>query len=113
MNWEGKSVTPKVSRLNSYYTLPPSKHWLPALLTPFPLYMDKENAHALRDEDAVKGFYRQIEAEMGIILDRLRIVRWAMEALSDVRPSMQAAVERLDDLFSWSETARAALRLAA
>jgi len=113
MNWEGKPVGPKVNRLDSYYTLSPSKHWLPAILSPFPLYMDKENAHRLTDEAAIRGFYRQVEAEMGVIIDRLRIVRWAMVALADVQPAVKAAVDRLDDLFTWSRNARDATRFAA
>ena len=111
MNWDGKPVAPKVQRLDSYYTLSPSRHWLPALITPFPLYMDRENAHRIRDEEARGGFYRQIEAEMGIIIDRLRVVRWAMEALNDVQPAVRAAVDRLDEVFAWSEQARDAARL--
>jgi hypothetical protein len=113
MNWDGKPVGPKVDRLDSYYTDTPSKHWLPALLTPFPLYMDKENAHGLQTEDARQGFYRVNEAEMGVIIDRLRVVRWCVEGLRNPQPSMQKAVDKLDDLFEWGEAALQATRMAA
>lgn len=113
MNWAGKPVGPKVDRMDSYYTDTPSKWWLPALLTPFPLYMDKENGHGLRTEEARRGFYRQNEAEMGIIIDRLRMVRWCVEGLRDPQPSMQVAVDRLGDLFEWSRAASDAARMAA
>ncbi|MCW1432077.1 hypothetical protein [Novosphingobium sp. JCM 18896] len=113
MDWVGKPVTGKVHRMDSYYTLAPSKNWIPALLTPFPLYSEKENGHRLRTEEAMQGFYRQNEAEMGVIIDRLRIVRWCIEALRDVQPSMKEAVDKLDDLFAWSRTASEAVRLAA
>lgn len=113
MNWVGKPVGPKVDRLDCYYTESPSKYWLPALLTPFPLYMDKENSHALRNEEARHGFYRRNESEMGVIIDRLRIVHWCMEGLRHPQPSMQVAVDRLSDLFAWAQSARDAARLAA
>lgn len=113
MNWVGKPVTGKVNRMDSYYSSAPSKHWIPALLTPFPLYSEKENAHNLRTEEAMQGFYRQNEAEMGVIIDRLRLVRWCMEALRDVQPSVKDAVDRLGDLFKWSQCASDAVRLAA
>jgi hypothetical protein len=105
VGWEGKPVKGKVDRLDSYYTLPPSKHWIPAFFTPFPLYMDKENAHDLRGEEERRGFYRQYEAEMGIIIDRSRIVMWAVEALRDIRPSAKDAADRLPELFEWSDRA--------
>jgi hypothetical protein len=104
-NWEGKPVKGKVDRLDSYYTLPPSKHWTPALFTPFPLYMDKENAHDLCGEGERCGFYRQYEAEMGVIIDRSRIVVWAVEALRNVGPSAKEAADRLPELFEWSDAA--------
>lgn len=110
MNWEGKPVRSKVDRMDGYYTDSPSKHWLPALLTPFPLYMDKENSHGLANEEARLGFYRRNEAEMGIIIDRLRVVRWCIEGLRDIQPSMKAAVDKLEDLFDWSRAARDAAR---
>lgn len=113
MNWVGKPVTGKVNRMDSYYSLAPSKHWIPALLTPFPLYSEKENAHNLRTEEAMQGFYRQSEAEMGVIIDRLRLVRWCMEALRDVKPSVKVAVDKLADLFDWSQLASNAVKLAA
>ncbi|MDZ4362052.1 hypothetical protein [Brevundimonas sp.] len=112
MNWEGKPVGPKVQRMDGYYTDTPSQHWLPALLTPFPLYMDKENSHGLANEEARLGFYRRNEAEMGVIIDRLRIVRWCIEGLRDIQPSMRAAVDKLDDLFDWSRKAQTAAMLA-
>lgn len=113
MDWVGKPVKGKVDRMDSFYTLTPSKHWIPALLTPFPLYSEKENAHRLRTEDAMNGFYRQNEAEMGVIIDRLRVVRWSMEALRDVKPSVKDAVDKLEELFVWSKTASDAVKLAA
>lgn len=113
MNWDGKPVGPKVDRMDGYYTDTPSKHWLPALLTPFPLYMDKENGHGLQTEEARKGFYRRNEAEMGVIIDRLRVVRWCIEGLRDPQPSMQVAVDNLGDLFEWGRAAREAARMAA
>jgi hypothetical protein len=113
MDWIGKPVSGKVNRMEAYYTLKPSKHWIPALLTPFPLYSERENAHRLRTEEAMQGFYRQTEAEMGVIIDRLRLVRWCMEGLRDVQPTVKDAVDRLDDLFAWSQAASAAVRLAA
>lgn len=113
MDWVGKPVAGKVNRMDAYYTLSPSKHWIPALLTPFPLYSEKENAHRLRTDEAIQGFYRQSEAEMGVIIDRLRIVRWCMEALCNVQPSMKEAVDKLTDLFAWSKSASDAVKLAA
>lgn len=113
MNWDGKPVGPKVHRMDGYYVDTPSKWWLPALLTPFPLYMDRENGHDLRTEEARKGFYRQNEAEMGVIIDRLRIVRWCIEGLRDPQPSMQVAVDKLNDLFEWGSAAWKAARIAA
>lgn len=113
MDWVGKPVTGKVQRMDSFYTITPSKHWIPALLTPFPLYSEKENSHRLRNEEAMNGFYRQNEAEMGVIIDRLRIVRWCVEALRDVQPSVKDAVDKLGDLFDWSKSASDAVRLAA
>lgn len=113
MNWAGKSVKGKVDRMDSFYTRSPSKHWIPALLTPFPLYSEKENTHRLRTEEAMQGFYRQNEAEMGVVIDRLRLVGWCVEALRDVQPTMKDAVDRLDDLFAWSRSASEAVRLAA
>jgi len=110
MDWVGKPVSGKVNRMDSYYTLAPSKHWIPALLTPFPLYSEKENAHRLRTEEAMQGFYRQNEAEMGVIIDRLRIVTWCIEALRNVQPTMKDAVDKLGDLFAWSQTASDAVR---
>jgi hypothetical protein len=113
MNWEGKPVGPKVSRMNAYYINAPSAHWLPALLSPFPLYMDKEYAHDLKTEDARAGFYRQTEAEMGVIIDRLRIVHWCIVGLKDPHPSMSNAINKLDDLFKWSADTHSAVREAA
>lgn len=113
MNWVGKPVSGKVHRMDAYYLFPPSKHWIPALLTPFPLYSEKENAHSLRTEEAMQGFYRHNEAEMGVVIDRIRLVGWCMEALRDVQPSVKAAVDRLGDLFAWSQSASDAIRLAA
>ena len=113
MNWEGKPVVTKVDRMDGYYTDKPSRYWLPALLTPFPLYMDKENSHLLRSEEARHGFYRRNEAEMGVIIDRLRIVLWCIEGLRNPQPSMMVAVDRLEDLFDWARRAHEAARLAA
>ena len=113
MDWVGKPVSGKVNRMEGYYTIKPSKHWIPALLTPFPLYSEKENAHRLRTEEAMQGFYRQNEAEMGVIIDRFRLVRWCIEGLRDVQPSVRDAVDKLDDLFAWSRLASEAIRLAA
>ncbi len=113
MNWEGKPVGPKVNRMDAYYIVRPSAHWMPALLSPFPLYMDKENSHQLRTEEARAGFYRQIEAEMGIIIDRLRLVHWCVVGLRHPQPSMSDAIDRLQDLFQWSEAAHSAVREAA
>lgn len=113
MDWVGKPVKGKVDRMDSFYSLTPSKHWIPALLTPFPIYSEKENAHRLRNEEAMQGFYRQNEAEMGVIIDRLRIVAWSIEALRNVQPSMKDAVDRLADLFEWSRLTSEAVRLAA
>ena len=111
MNWEGKSVATKVDRMDHYYATRPSRYWLPALLTPFPLYMDKENSHSLRDEDDIRGFYMKNEAEMGVIIDRLRIVHWCIEGLRYQQPAMKAAVDKLDDLFRWKCEATEATRL--
>lgn len=113
MDWPSKTVKGSVDRMDSYYSLPPSKHWIPALLTPFPLYSEKENTNRLRTEDSMRGFYRQNEAVMGVIIDRLRIVKWSIEALRNVQPSMKDAVDRLTDLFDWSQRASEAVRLAA
>lgn len=113
MDWVGKPVSGKVHRMDSYYTLAPSKNWIPALLTPFPLYSEKENSHRLKTEEAMHGFYRQNEAEMGVIIDRLRLVRWCVEALRDVQPTVKEAVDKLGDLFAWSRLASDAVRLAA
>ena len=84
---------------------------LPALLTPFPLYMDKENSHSLTTEEARHGFYLANEGEMGVIIDRLRIVHWCIEGLRNPKPSMNAAIEKLDDLFGWSNQAGSAIGL--
>ncbi|MCY4460021.1 MAG: hypothetical protein OXC26_06420 [Albidovulum sp.] len=105
VNWEGKSVVAKVNRMDGYYTMSPSKHWLPALLTPFPLYMDKENSHSLSNEEAIHGFYLRNEAVMGVIIDRLRIVLWCIEGLRNPQPSMKTAVDKLGDLFKWEREA--------
>lgn len=113
MDWVGKPVTGKVNRMEGYYTLKPSKHWIPALLTPFPLYSEKENSHRLRTEEAIQGFYRQNESEMGVIIDRFRLVCWCVQALRDIQPSMKVAVDKLDDLYAWSQLASNAVRLAA
>lgn len=113
MNWEGKPVGPKVNRMDAYYTSTPSKHWLPALLSPFPLYMDKEYAHGLKTEETRMGFYRQIEAEMGVVIDRLRLVHWCIEGLRNPQPSMKVAIDKLDDLFAWGAAAYDAVRVAA
>jgi hypothetical protein len=67
--------------------------------------MDKENAHNLWAEGERGGFYRQYEAEMGIIIDRSRIVMWAVEALRNVGPSAKHAADRLAELFAWSDMA--------
>ncbi len=101
MNWEGKPVAAKVDRLNGYYFEPPSKHWLPALLLPFPLYMGKENTHGLRTEENMKGFYSQIEKEMGLILDRSRVVLYAIEALRQTEPSAKVAADKLHTVVDW------------
>ena len=113
MNWIGKTVKGKVDRMDSFYSLKPSQHWIPALLTPFPIYCEKENAHRLRNEEAIQGFYRQTEAEMGVIIDRLRVVAWSIEALRNLQPSMKKAVDRLEDLFEWSRLTSEAVKLAA
>lgn len=113
MDWVGKPVSGYVNRMDSYYSLTPSKHWIPALLTPFPLYSEKENSHRLRTEEAMRGFYRQNEAMMGVIIDRLRLVRWCMEGLRDVQPSVKSAVDKLSDLFAWSQRASDAVRITA
>ena len=113
MNWEGKSIVTKVNRMEGYYTISPSKHWLPALLTPFRLYMDKENSHSLGNEKAIHGFYLRNEAEMGVIIDRLRIVHWCIEGLRNPRPSMKVAVDKLGDLYEWKREAAKATRLQA
>lgn len=113
MNWEGKPVAPKVDRMDGYYTEKPSRYWLPALFTPFPLYMDKENSHSLRDEESRHGFYRRNEAEMGVIIDRLRIVLWCVAALRNPQPAMSVAIDKLPDLLAWANEAREASRLAA
>jgi hypothetical protein len=73
-DWVGKPVSGKVNRMEAYYTYKPSKHWIPALFAPFPLYSEKENAHRLRSEEAMEGFYRTFEAEMGVIIDRCAAV---------------------------------------
>lgn len=105
MNWDGKPVSKKVDRLDGYYDTRISKHWTPALFTPFPLYMSKESSYRLwTDEDRI-GFYLAHEAEMGVIIDRLRIVNWSVEALGNIRPSAQNAADRLGELFSWAENA--------
>ena len=75
--------------------------------------MDKENSHLLRNEEARHGFYRRNEAEMGVIIDRLRIVLWSIEGLRNPQPSMKVAVDRLGDLFDWAHKAHEAARLAA
>ena len=109
MNWEGKPVAGKVQRLDGYYVQPPSKHWLPALFLPFPLYMGKENAHELWTETAMKGYYSQIEAEMGLIFDRSRIVTCAVEALRDPQPVVQTEIDRLDVVSEWCEATTRAI----
>lgn len=111
-NWEGKPVSGKVKRLNTYCSLSPTDHWLPALICPFPLYMEKENAHALWTSAAKAGFYRQIEAEMGVILDRLRVVRWAVEAMRQLQPGTRAAARKLPQLYQWCDEALVAARAA-
>jgi hypothetical protein len=113
MDWVGKPVSGKVNRMEAYYTYAPSKHWIPALFTPFPLYSEKENAHNLRSREAMEGFYRTFEAEMGVIIDRFRIVMWSLAALRDVQPSVKIAVDKLDELFAWSQSAADAAKLAA
>ena len=108
MNWEGKPVAGKVQRLNGYYWKQPSTHWLPALMLPFPLYMGKENAHELTSEAAIKGFYGQYEAEMGLILDRSRVVLGVVAALRDLAPSAREAADHLQRIVEWChETTRA------
>ncbi len=101
MNWEAKPVTGKVQRLEGYYWRSPSTHWLPALMLPFPLYMGKENAHALHSETDIKGFYRQIESEMGLIFDRNRIVLGVIDALRDLSPSARQAADHLVQIVEW------------
>jgi hypothetical protein len=112
MNWDGKSVIGKVKRLNNYCTLSPTEHWLPALLCPFPLYMEKENAHGLWTSDDIAGFYRDNESEMGVILDRLRVVLWAVEALRSLLPGARAAARQLPKLYQWRDEALIAARAA-
>ena len=103
MNWEGKPVAGKVQRLQGYYWTSPSTHWLPGLMLPFPLYMGKENAHALTTDSAIKGFYRQIESEMGLIFDRNRIVTGVIAALRDLPPSAQEAADHLGRIVEWCQ----------
>lgn len=113
MNWQGKSVSPMVDGLGNYFHLRPSNYWLPALLTPFPIYMSKENAHSLTDEDQRAGFYRQTETVMGIIIDRLRLVRCCDAGLRSDAPCVADALARMTDVFQWSERTVQAIRAAA
>ena len=107
LNWESKPVQQKVHRLDSYYIRPPSKNWLPALLVPFPIYMDKENSNELRTEEARISHYRIIESEMGIIIDRLRIVCWFIEGLRNPQPAMSKAIERMNEILEWRDRTHA------
>jgi hypothetical protein len=74
--------------------------------------MEKENAHALWSSADKAAFYRQIESEMGVILDRLRIVSWAVEALRRLQPGAKAAARKLPQLFAWCDEALLAARAA-
>lgn len=112
-NWKDKSVSPYVEGIGNYFHLKPSTHWLPALFAPFPIYMDSENAHGLKDEEARVGFYRQTETVMGIVIDRLRIVHCCIAAIRQPQPVMNAALERLGELFKWSGETATVLRDAA
>ena len=103
LNWEGKPVAGKVQRLQGYYWSSPSTHWLPALMVPFPLYMGKENSHALSSETELRGFYRQIEAEMGLVFDRNRIVTSVISSLRDLPPSAKEAADHLGQVVDWCQ----------
>lgn len=111
-NWDGKAVEGKVKVLNLYCSTTPTDHWLPALFCPFPLYMEKENAHELWTAEDRAGFYRLKEAEMGVIVDRLRVVGWAVEALRRLRPGARAAAQHLPKLYDWCDEALVAARAA-
>lgn len=101
MNWEDKSVIAKLKSFGGYYTQRPSEHWLPALLMPFPLYMEKENSNQLTTDASLNGFYLRMEAEMGLILDRSRIVRCFIQAIPDIQPTAKKALESLHEVVDW------------
>ena len=103
LDWEGKPVGPKVNRLEGYFWRAPVRHWLPALFLPFPLYMGKESTHSLKDNASMEGFYSQIESEMGLIIDRSRVVTCSIEALRDLGESAKVAFDNLHLLDDWCE----------
>lgn len=110
MNWEGKPVAGKVTRLQRYFSEQLSNFWTPALFTPFPLYMDKEQAHGLWTSSAQRGFYCSLEREMGVIIDRIRVVHWSVRCLESPGPSVRPALDELDSLSEWAGGVIAALQ---
>lgn len=89
-HWEDKGVNPE--RLHDWFSEPPTKHYMPAIFTPFPQYHScnvKKNGDF---EEAARAHAWRRGKELGLVIDRLRIVHEAAKGPAFVR-QRRAALE--------------------
>lgn len=111
--WRAKPIYGDVEEVfGTYFDTHPTKHWLPAIFTPFQIYAENENGHDLHTEEARAGFYLQKERKFGLIIDRIRLVHWASLIWNNLPSATNESLSDLNAVWSWRDQALAAARAA-
>lgn len=106
-HWRDKSVLEYIGQLQSWFTLQPAKHSIPAIFIPFPFHHEIEE----RSEpylDAVRNRFWYEEMRFGMIFDRLRIVHFANACMAFTDPHRMRVdgADRFDQVAAWVDSTR-------
>ncbi len=111
--WRDKSVLEYIGQLQSWFTLQPAKHSMPAMFIPFPFHHDIEE-RAGSYLDAVRHRFWYEETRFGMIFDRLRIAHFANTCMAFAAPDLVRVegADRFDQVAAWVQSTRQTVGLA-
>lgn len=110
-DWTEKSVKADTPRFLSWFSERPTEHFIPAIFIPFPQHHEcTGRADEAFEAVAVAEAWRR-EQELGLVIDRLRIVATAARSLMS-KEGESAGAGTVVALHEWIETALEAARAA-
>ena len=89
LDWPEKSVKNDTYRFFAWFSIRPTEHFIPAIFIPFPQHHECSPRSGVSFDDAAVGQAWLRERNLGLVVDRLRIVEVAAGRLADSGCTLQ------------------------